>query len=160
MRKLLFVVLGTLIFISCDEHLVASDTTAIQGAWDKENEIQFSLPQMDSLENYHLFLNVRNTNDYPFNNLYLIVSMDFPFGKTITDTLEYRMANPDGSWLGNGIGGVKENKLWYKENVAFFEPGNYQLRISQAVRNNGEVGGVSQLQGITDVGYSIEKASK
>jgi len=69
------------------------------------------------------------------------------------------MAAPDGSWLGTGIGGVKESKLWYKENVSFFEEGNYILTVSQAVRNNGEVSGVSQLKGITEVGYSIEEAT-
>ena len=86
--------------------------------------------------------------------------MNFPNGKTVADTLEYRMANPDGSWMGQGIGAVKENKLWYKENVQFFEEGAYTVHIAQAMRNNGEVEGVTKLEGITDVGISIEEASK
>lgn len=86
--------------------------------------------------------------------------MNFPHGKTITDTLEYRMANPDGSWMGQGIGDVKENKLWYKENVQFFEAGNYTVDIAQAMRNNGAVEGVTKLEGITDVGFSVEEATK
>ena len=85
--------------------------------------------------------------------------MEFPHGKVITDTLEYRMAHPDGAWMGEGIGSIKESKLWYKENVAFFEEGSYKLSVSQAVRNNGEVQGVTQLKGITEVGYSIEAAN-
>ena len=68
------------------------------------------------------------------------------------------MARPDGSWLGTGIGSVKENKLWYKEAVRFFAPGEYTLRLSHAMHNNGEVLGVSTLPGITEVGYSIEKS--
>jgi gliding motility-associated lipoprotein GldH len=86
--------------------------------------------------------------------------MNFPHGKTIADTLEYRMANPDGSWMGQGIGNVKENKLWYKEQVQFFEEGNYTVTIGQAMRNNGDVEGVTKLEGITDVGFSIEEATK
>src|SRR5690606_20989792 len=108
----------------------------------------------------NLFLNIRNTNEYNFNNIFLIVSMNFPHGKTITDTLEYRMANPDGSWMGQGIGNVKENKLWYKENVQFFEDGIYTVTIGQAMRNNGAVEGVTKLEGITDVGFSVEEATK
>src|SRR5690606_40407811 len=92
----------------------------------------------------NLFLNIRNTNEYNFNNIFLIVSMNFPHGKTVTDTLEYRMANPDGSWMGQGIGDVKENKLWYKENVQFFEAGSYTIDIAQAMRNNGDVEGRSE----------------
>lgn len=86
--------------------------------------------------------------------------MNFPHGKTVVDTLEYRMANADGSWLGQGIGSVKENKLWYKEQVKFLEEGNYNITITHAVRNNGEVEGVTKIEGITDVGYSIEATSK
>jgi gliding motility-associated lipoprotein GldH len=70
------------------------------------------------------------------------------------------MAKPDGSWLGQGIGKVKENKLWYKENVQFFETGNYAITIAQAMRNNGNVEGVTKLEGITDVGFSVEETSK
>ena len=39
-----------------------------------------------------MFINLRNTNDYKFNNLYLIIAMRFPYGKIVTDTLEYKMA--------------------------------------------------------------------
>ena len=62
--------------------------------------------------------------------------------------------------MGEGIGSIKENKLWFKENIRFTEEGNYNITITQAVRNIGEVDGVSQLPGITDVGISIEEASQ
>lgn len=133
---------------------------SVPGAWYNSEEIVFDIPQLDSLQTYNMYLHLRNSNEYPFNNIYLIVDMNFPQGKTVTDTLEYRMAAPDGTWLGQGIGSVKESKLWYKQGVRFFEEGVYTLSISQAVRNNGEVGGVSELKGITEVGYSIEKASE
>lgn len=114
---------------------------------------------MDSITNYNLFLNLRNTNDYPFNNIFLIVSMEFPHGKSVVDTLEYRMAYPDGSWMGQGIGNIKDNKLWYKENVRFFEDGIYIVKVAHAMRNNGEVEGVKNLHGIVDVGFTVEKSS-
>ncbi len=145
------------LFISCDSNTVFSESKSLSGVWNKNETIAFSLPQLDSLKKYNLFVNLRNTNDYRFNNIFLIVSMDFPHGKTITDTLEYKMANPDGTWLGTGIGNIKENKLWYKENVSFLEKGIYKLRISHAVRNNGNVEGVKNLEGITDIGFSIEE---
>lgn len=130
----------------------------MDGFWGENEVVEFELPQLDSLKNYNLFLNIRNTNDYKYNNLFLIVSINFPYGKTISDTLEYRMANPDGSWMGYGVGNIKENKLWYKENVRFFEEGSYNITVEHAMRNNGEVEGVKKLEGITDVGLSIEEA--
>jgi gliding motility-associated lipoprotein GldH len=59
--------------------------------------------------------------------------------------------------MGNGLGSIKDNKLWYKEGVSFFENGEYKISIRHAVRNNGDVDGVTQLEGITDVGLSIEE---
>ena len=49
---------------------------------------------------------------------------------------------PDGSWLGEGIGSVKESKFWYKE--AIFPSWKKEIilfAIGQAVRNNGEARG-------------------
>lgn len=152
--------LTVVMLVSCESNTVFSDSQAMDGHWGADEVVQFKLPQLDSLKKYNLFLNIRNTNEYRYNNLFLIVNMTFPHGKTFTDTLEYRMANPDGSWMGQGIGNIKENKLWYKENVQFFEDGIYTVDIAQAMRNNGDVEGVTKLEGITDVGFSIEEASK
>jgi gliding motility-associated lipoprotein GldH len=149
-----------LILVSCDSRTILGETESLPGVWNKDTEVIFDLPQMDSLKKYNVFLHVRNSNEYKYNNLFLIVSMKFPHGKTIIDTLEYRMANPDGTWLGEGIGSIKENKLWYKEKVSFYEEGTYTITIAQAVRNNGDVDGVSNLEGITDVGFSVEEASQ
>lgn len=157
MPKIITTLLVVIMFSSCDSNTVVSESKSLPENWNKNETILFTLPQLDSLKNYNVFVNLRNTNDYRFNNIFLIVSMEFPHGKTITDTLEYKMANPDGSWLGTGISSVKENKLWYKESVSFQEKGTYKIRINHAVRNNGNVEGVTNLEGITDVGYSIEE---
>lgn len=154
------VLLATVVFFaSCDSKMLVGEMRDLPGTWNKDEVMTFDIPQLDSLKSYDVFLHLRNTNDYPFNNIFLIASMEFPHGLTVTDTLEYRMANPDGSWLGTGIGTLKESKLVYKENVSFFEEGTYTLSVSQAVRNNGEVMGVFELEGITEVGYSIEEAT-
>ncbi|MAP81760.1 MAG: gliding motility lipoprotein GldH [Aequorivita sp.] len=160
MNKLYYIIFTALFLVSCETNTVFSEVRALDGHWGADEVIEFKLPELDSLATYNLFINVRNSNQYKYNNLFLIVSMNFPHGKTVTDTLEYRMANPDGTWLGQGIGDLKDNKLWYKERVKFIEEGTYTVDIMQAMRNNGEVEGVSKLEGITDVGFSIENATK
>lgn len=159
MHSILWGILGALFFASCDSTIKVSETRNLGTSWGQNDVVEFVIPQMDSLKKYDVFLNIRNSNEYPYNNIFIIASMNFPHGKVVTDTLEYRMAAPDGTWLGTGIGSVKESKLWYKENISFPETGNYVLRISQAVRNNGEAGGVSELKGILDIGYSIEETT-
>lgn len=157
MLKLIAPILVMVLFFSCDSNTVVAESKSLSEIWNKNETIEFSISQLDSLKKYNMFVSIRNTNDYRFSNIFLIVSMEFPHGKIITDTLEYKMANPDGSWLGTGIGNIKENKLWYKENVSFLEKGDYKIRINHAIRNNGNVEGVTNLEGIIDVGYSVEE---
>ena len=141
---------------SCDKNRVFDEYKPVK-SWHKDSIISFNLGELDSTRTYDLFLNIRNTSDYNYSNLFLITQMKFPQGKVISDTLEYEMAKPNGEWLGTGFGDVKESKLWYKEKVRFEEPGEYQVRIQQAMRKNGEVEGIEELQGITHVGFRIEK---
>ena len=71
--------------------------------------------------------------------------------------MEYELANPDGSLMGQGLTDTKENKLFYKENFVFPKAGKYYINIQQAVRKSGKIEGVELLEGITDVGLRIEK---
>lgn len=141
---------------SCDDKQVFDNYQNVSDAWEMNEKISFTLPELDTTKVYNLFINIRNTNDYKYSNLFLISEMQFPNGKVVTDTLEYRFATPDGQWLGTGFSDLKENKLWYKEKVKFKEKGNYTITLQHAMRKNGEVDGVSSLEGITDVGFRIE----
>lgn len=143
--------------VACDSKSVFDDYETVPEVWNKDKTISFKVSPPDSTKAYNLFVNLRNTNAYKYNNLFLIVEMNFPHGKSIVDTLEYKMAKPNGEFLGTGLSSVKENKLWYKEGVVFNESGEYTVKIKHAMRENGEVNGVANLEGITDIGFRIEK---
>lgn len=143
---------------SCDSTLVKSEYRATDnGYWDKDMVMKFSFSELDSIQKHDMYINIRNDDNFPYNNLFLIAEMAFPTGEIVTDTLEYEMAMPDGTWLGKGYGSIKENKLWYKENIVFPTSGVYTLQISHAMRKNGKVNGIVNLEGITDVGFEIVK---
>jgi hypothetical protein len=72
------------------------------------------------------------------------------------DTLEYQMADIDGTLLGDGFSDIKESKLFYKENLKFKASENNKIHIKQAVRQTGKIEGVQDLEGITDVGFRVE----
>lgn len=155
-KIILFFLVVCFVFIGCDEHHVFDKYQSVPNKWDKDSVISFKITPPDSTEAYNLFVNLRNTNAYKYNNLFLIVEMVFPHGKTVKDTLEYRMAEPSGKLLGTGFTDVKENKLWYKEQVVFNETGEYTVNIQHAMRESGKVNGVKELEGVTDVGFRIE----
>jgi gliding motility-associated lipoprotein GldH len=141
---------------SCDKKRAFDEYKSVGKSWNKDSIVSFDLPKLDPKKSYNLYLNIRDNNDYPFNNLFLIVSMEHPDKTTTIDTLEYQMATPDGTLLGNGFTDVKESKLVYKERMKF-KSGDYKIHIKQAVRQTGKVTGVEKLDGITEVGFRIEK---
>jgi len=160
MPKVLAIFLVVVFMASCGKGLVKSEFQSTDnGTWSKDDSIEFNFSEMDTIQEHDMFINVRNDNSFPYNNLFLIAKLEFPDGESVTDTLEYEMALPDGTWLGKGHGSIKENKLWYKENIVFTSSGVYTLRISHAMRKNGDVNGVINLEGITDVGFEIVKSN-
>lgn len=157
-NSLIAVALSMLLF-SCDENRFFDEYKTFDGKWNKDSIVAFTIDQKDTTGLYNLYVTMRNNNKYPYSNLFLIVQMQQP-GTQITkvDTLEYQMANPDGTLMGEGFGNVKESKLWYKERVRFAKAGQYRFSIQQAVREPGKIPGLQELDGITEVGLRIEKA--
>ena len=155
--RLFIVIISFISFVSCDSNRVFDTYKSVPNAWHKDAVVSFNITPPDSITPYNLFVNLRNTNAYKYNNLFLIVEMSFPHGKTIKDTLEYKMASATGALLGTGYTDIKENKLWYKEHVVFNEKGEYIVNIQHAMRKQGEVNGIVALEGITDIGFRVEK---
>ncbi|MEZ4839267.1 gliding motility lipoprotein GldH [Flavobacterium sp.] len=154
--SLIFVLL-VIFCTSCDKRRLFDEYQKVGNTWHKDSIISFVYEEKDSSLRKNLFVTIRNNNNYPFRNLFLIVEMEQPDKKIIIDTLEYEMANPDGSLMGKGITDTKENKLFYKENFTFPKVGKYFINIQQAVRKSGKIEGVETLDGVTDVGLRIEK---
>ena len=143
--------------LSCDPNGVFDRYERIPTSWHKDSIVEFKFDPPDSIDPYNLFVNLRNDNDYKFSNIYLIVELEHPQGMTIKDTLLYKMAKPNGEFLGTGLSSIKENKLWFKEGYVFKESGSYKINIQHAMRENGKVHGIKELEGITEVGFRVER---
>jgi len=153
--SLLFFIVAILL-VSCDKKRVFDEYKSVGKSWNKDSIVSFELPKIDTTKQYNAFLNIRDDDNYPFSNLFVIVSLEQPDGVTKVDTLEYQMADAEGNLLGNGFTDVKESKLVYKKRMQF-KSGIYKVHIRQANRQTGRVTGVPQLDGITEVGFRLEK---
>jgi gliding motility-associated lipoprotein GldH len=144
------------LLVSCDKKRVFDEYKSVGSAWNKKTVVSFDLPKLDTLKKYNLFVNLRANDNYQFNNLFLIVSLEAQNGLMKVDTLEYQMADVDGTLLGDGFSDLKESKLFYKENIQFKASENNKVHIKQVVRQTGKVVGIDNLEGITEVGFRIE----
>jgi gliding motility-associated lipoprotein GldH len=121
--------------------------------WNLSNVPDFSVVINDTAQLSDIFFTIRNGSDYPFRNIFLFVTVYSPDGKSITDTLEYFLANEKGDWYGKGVGDIHELNLPYRTNVFFPERGTYLFYIQHGMR-------IGDLQGIYDFGLNIEKSTK
>ncbi len=157
MRNYLVILIAVITLVACDSKHVLDEYKTIPNTWKRDAIIDFNFRAPDTIATYNLFVNVRNNNAYEFSNLFLIIDLTSPSNNKTIDTLEYEMTTPRGEWLGTGFSEIKENKLWYKERFHFNEEGEYKVNITHAIRKNGDANGVTELKGITDVGFRIEK---
>ncbi len=154
-RILLVLLLG--ISVSCVPGEGFSEQIDFKGeSWPTDRSAVFNLTVEDTISRNDVFINIRNNNDYPFSNIFLISAIDFPAGNRVIDTLEYEMADKRGNWLGSGITDLKESKLFLKKGVVFPDKGSYRIEIRQAVRNLGDTQPLENLPGIVGVGVSVE----
>ena len=84
-RKFFLLVFVVVSMISCDGTGVFDEYKTVSNTWEIDEEINFSIPDLDSLKAYNLFINIRNTNDYQYSNLFIISEMKFPNGKIVKD---------------------------------------------------------------------------
>ena len=149
---LLLIFITSLIFSSCNFSSIYNENVIIEDAkWYKDEAIRFEVMITDSLSHYNFYLNLRNTTDYRYSNLYVFLMTRFPNGNITRDTIECVLANTKGRWLGKGWGNLKDNNILLKKHLQFPLTGKYVFFVQQAMR-------VDTLEGIHDVGLQISKA--
>lgn len=158
MRKYIALIILFIVFSSCAKNNIFSEYKSIPNSkWHKDSIVNFTFNVTDTLSKSVIYVNLRNDKNYDYNNIFLIVGVDFPNNTKIVDTLEYKMTDEKGYYLGEGFTDIKENKLEFRINTQFPNKGKYNFYIQQAMRKNGKENGVLLLEGITDVGIQIEK---
>lgn len=161
MHKFLLLLLVIVGFESCDSDRIFDQYITFEnGIWLSSDIVDFDIEITDTISHNNLFLNLRNDKNYEFSNLFLITQIHFPDGFRVVDTLEYEMTDKEGRFLGMGFSDIKENKLFFKENVRFNQLGLYKISVAQAMRKNGNIKGLDSLKGVTDLGVRIELITK
>jgi len=150
-RLLVIVVLLT---GACNGGVVYEKNDHIPGnEWNRYHIPVFEADITDTVNLHNLFVNLRNTGEYPMSNLFLFISASAPGGAYTRDTLELILAEPSGKWKGRGFGSVWQNRFYYRQNIRFPEKGIYTFKVEQAMR-------IDDLPGILDIGLRIEKTDR
>jgi len=143
-----------LLSVSCNSDVVFTESFEIPGkTWRLSDIPSFDVPINDTLNSNNIWLMIRTGSAYPYRNIYLFVTASTPDGKTITDTLQYDLADEKGNWYGKGFGDIHALNLPYKTNVYFPLKGTYMFKIQHGMR-------IENLTGVYDIGLKVEKTRK
>lgn len=146
-------ILSAIALVSCLDNLTLVDTNMElkKRNWSYVEKVRVPLTIENNSSLYNIFINLRHTSKYSYSNIFLLIHIIGPNGKKVTERKEFKLALPDGEWLGSGSGNLYSYQLLFKENYKFPSKGKYILELEQNMRDN-------PLNGITDAGIRVEKA--
>lgn len=116
-------------------------------SWHQDSVFNFTFEVEDTIGLYDIFIDIRHTDAYPYQNMWLFVRNNM---LPTRDTLEFFLADDHGRWLGNGLNGLVEMPVIYEDGYRFPKLGTCQIAIMQGMRE-------TYLKGVNDVGIIIKK---
>lgn len=151
----LSVFLLAIVLASCQDQLAIVDTNIEldKHNWSYAEKVKIPLSIESAEIPCNLYLNLRHTSDYKYSNIFLLIHITGPDGKKSTERREFKLALPDGEWLGSGSGNLYSYQILFKEDYKFPLKGKYVIELEQNMRDN-------PLDHITDAGIRVEKVDK
>jgi gliding motility-associated lipoprotein GldH len=150
MKKGVFLVcLGVVLFLySCDDthYILRKNVYTENETWAVKDRIPFYFTVKDTVKIYKVGFNIRYTNDYQQQNMYVFIHTVFPNGTHTCDTVSIDLFDLEGKPLGKGKRAIELQR--YFSLIRFPMSGDYTIIIEQAMRKD-------TLQGVISMGLSI-----
>jgi gliding motility-associated lipoprotein GldH len=148
-NRLIVVCFITLGITSCDSDIIYTENQPVDNnVWSYDDPKTFSFDMKEDTVPVKIFINLRTTTDYPYSNIFMYLTSDFPNGYHDQDTLEFFLARPNGEWLGEVSGSVIENTALITKGYLTTK-GKYNFTLEQAMYEDS-------LPEIIDVGITIK----
>lgn len=152
MKKIyLLIFIFLMILTSCGSGVIIDRNKKIENAvWESTDVVRFTAPVSDTTHLFNFYINIRNSTDYQYSNIFLFMKTFYPNGMFSIDTIECILADDSGKWLGKERGGIIDNRILFRKGIRFKLAGNYSFEFEQAMRD-------SELKGVEDFGIRIDK---
>ena len=145
------------IFISMLLGMSACDNTRVYESW-KDIELlgwhedslcvfPFSIEKTNL--SYNINLGVRNTNIYPYQNMWLILDISGPENFNYQDTVKVNLADNTGKWYGKRSASFYSYVLPLYGGLNFSKSGDYTISVKHGMRTE-------ELPGVVSLGFRVE----
>lgn len=151
MKILLFILLS-LFITSCDKVGVFEKTVQVPSqTWFYNNKPAFTFTIEDTTIAYNVFVVLRHTDAYNYNNLWITLGSHAPGDTMRYQNINLQLGNDIKGWEGTGMDDIFEvRKNITPGPLSFKKAGNYTFTIAQIMREN-------PLRHILNVGIRVEK---
>jgi len=146
-------IIALLLVFGCDSKRVFEDNAEFKDRkWKLAQFARFNFKITDTTTSYNLFLNVRNSVDYPYARLFVnyeLLSQDSSSlsKKMISCYLfDQKTGRPFGT---SGIGDIFDHQFPILSNFSFKKPGQYKMNLQQFMR-------MDTIPGILAIGIRVE----
>lgn len=118
--------------------------------WSSDFKPSFSFDIQDTAAFYNLYVTIRHTNTYPFNNIWLMANLQLPGDSSKEQKLDLTLAGTD-KWLGIGMDDIYEHRIPLTTRpIQFKRSGTAVFSLQNIMRQD-------PLPGVMQVGFRIEK---
>lgn len=138
-----------LTFLACSPGAVFEDYHSIKNENWCRNDIAEFQAEIPAAGRYAITLCLRHTIDYELANLWCFMKAWGPSDFMLRDTVNIKVAEPDGHWVGKG-NGIKTLEQSINSKVVDLPQGKVTVRLEQAMR-------IECLKGVKDIGIKITK---
>lgn len=120
--------------------------------WSRNFAATGSFKITDTTSFYNIYIVLRHTDSYNYNNIWLDVGVMSPGDSMRYQKMDLTLGNDRDGWEGTGMNDIWEvRKLIFGEPRRFVQPGTYSFSIRHIMRDD-------PLPGIMSAGLRIEKA--
>lgn len=122
-------------------------------AWSSSFKPQINFEISDTTSLYNIFVVIRHTNAYRYNNIWLNVYTQIPGDSARKESVDLRLATDEKGWLGSGMDDIFEHRIRITEQpVALTKPGTYTFTLEQIMREE-------PLMHVMNAGIRVEKVT-
>ncbi len=121
--------------------------------WDSNFRptIDFNIREDDTTYRYNVYLVLRHTDAYNFNNIWIRGTVRQPGDSAIrSERYDLLLATNDKGWLGSGMDDIYEHRVQIQQDTKFSRPGTYSFTLEQIMRED-------PLKHVLNIGVRIEK---
>lgn len=154
MKKFFFIFVLSACFASCiNIDLFEKESQIPSQQWYYNNVPQFTFNIKDTSSLYNVYIVLRHTDLYEYNNIWLRIGSAAPSDTIRYQNINLKLASDSKGWEGTGMDDIFEvRKIISPGPVSFKKPGDYSFSVAQIMREN-------PLNYILNVGIRVEKVN-